>query len=95
MGKQAAKEEDGSAERAKEWRLQRKQKSAERSRTLANANERPDKDKDTDKDSLSLVIKEIQGSICMVSNQVEIDMIGEWIESVPQEWIREAIKIAA
>ena len=89
------KKEDGSAERAKEWRLQRKQKSAERSRTLANANERPDKDKDTDKDSLSLVIKEIQGSICMVSNQVELDMIGEWIESVPQEWIREAIKIAA
>ena len=31
----------------------------------------------------------------MVSNQVEIDMIGEWIESVPHEWIREAIKIAA
>ena len=31
----------------------------------------------------------------MVSNQVELDMIGEWIKSVPQQWISEAIKIAA
>lgn len=44
---------------------------------------------------LKEVIREIQGSICMVTSQVELDLVKDWTENVPRQWISEAVKIAA
>ncbi|MBP2665777.1 MAG: hypothetical protein H6Q76_757 [Firmicutes bacterium] len=42
-----------------------------------------------------VVVDLLTKNICMVSNQVEADMIGDWIETMPRDWIIEAIKQAA
>jgi len=34
-------------------------------------------------------------NICQVSNQIEADLIGDWIETMPRDWITEAIRQAA
>lgn len=44
---------------------------------------------------LNLIVKEIQDNICQITNQIELDLIRDWTESVPRQWITEAIKIAA
>jgi len=41
------------------------------------------------------VVESLSRDICPVSNQVEADMIRDWIETMPRDWILEAIKQAA
>lgn len=40
------------------------------------------------------VVVSLSRDICPVSNQVEADMIRDWIETMPRDWILEAIKAA-
>lgn len=54
--KRQPKREDGSAERAKQWR--------ERKRTQENAEKRPDTDSDTDTESISAVARTAEPSAC-------------------------------
>ena len=54
--KRQPKREDGSAERAKQWR--------ERKRTQENAEKRPDTDSDTDRESISAVARTAEPSAC-------------------------------
>lgn len=41
-----------------------------------------------------VVIDLLTKNICMVSKQVDVDMINDWIETMPRDWIVEAIKLA-
>lgn len=34
------------------------------------------------------------GKICLVNSQVVADMIGDWIETMPRDWIENAIRVA-
>lgn len=33
------------------------------------------------------------GKICMVNNQTDVDMIGDWVETMPRDWIENAIRM--
>lgn len=48
-----------------------------------------------DKAEFVEVVDFLTGNICMVSNQVEVDLINDWLETMPRDWITEAIKQAA
>ncbi|MHC1760544.1 MAG: DUF1376 domain-containing protein [Negativicutes bacterium] len=56
-----------------------------------NEEEKPEEEKET----RVVVFEYLTKNICLVSNQVEADMIGDWIETMPRDWIIEAIKQAA
>lgn len=102
--RQRAKE-DYSTERVQRFREKALKRNAmKRNETQGNA-PYTDTDTDTDSDSdtdseqsvesLERIIAQLTNKICMISNQVEIDTVSEWTKAVPEDWINEAIKIAA
>lgn len=48
-----------------------------------------------DEESFVVVVDHLTKNICMVSNQVEADLISEWTKALPRDWITEAINQAA
>jgi len=48
-----------------------------------------------EKETRVVVFEYLTKNICPVSNQVEADTVGDWIETMPRDWIIEAIKQAA
>jgi hypothetical protein len=48
-----------------------------------------------EKDEFAVVVDLLSKNICLVSNQVEADMIRDWLAQMPPGWVAEAIKQAA
>lgn len=48
-----------------------------------------------EKDEFAVVVDLISKNICLVSNQVEADMIKDWLVQMPPGWVAEAINQAA
>ena len=48
-----------------------------------------------EKDEFAVVVDLISTNICLVSNQVEVDMIRDWLANMPPGWVAEAINLAA
>lgn len=59
--------------------------------TTTTASPQPQKEKD----EFAVVVDLISQNICLVSNPVEADMIRDWLERLPPNWVSEAIKQAA
>jgi hypothetical protein len=50
---------------------------------------------DEKKETVAVVVKLLTESICPILNQIEADMVHEWVASVPRDWITAAVKQAA
>ena len=55
----------------------------------------PDNATGKEKDEFALVVDLLAKNICLVSNQVEADMIRDWLAQMPPGWVAEAINQAA
>ena len=63
--------------------------------TTTTTPEPPDNGTEKEKDEFAVVVDLITKNICMVSNQVEVDMIRDWLANMPPGWVAEAINQAA
>ena len=63
--------------------------------TLAETTTTPDTNPQQEKDEFVVVVDLLAKNICLVSNQVETDLIREWLAQMPPGWVREAIRLAA
>jgi len=52
-------------------------------------------DDDKPQDLFSEIVDLLTQNICMVTSQIKADLIRDWIETMPRDWIVEAIKQAA
>ena len=50
---------------------------------------------DEKKETAAVVFKLITENICPVLNSIQADMVRDWVESVPRDWITAAVNIAA
>ena len=50
---------------------------------------------DEKKETAAVVFKLITENICPVLNSIQADMVHDWVESVPRDWISAAVNIAA
>ena len=55
----------------------------------------PDNGTGKEKDEFAVVVDLLSKNICLVSNQVEADMIKDWLAQMPPGWVAEAINLAA
>jgi DnaD/phage-associated family protein len=91
---------DDSTFRVKKMREKNKENVTGKKRFSNDIVTPPDTDTDTDTevvvvDILRKTVKQLEQNICMISNQIELDTVKDWTTMVSEEWINEAIKIAA
>lgn len=55
----------------------------------------PDTDTEKEKDEFVVVVDLLANNICLVSNQVEADIIRDWLAQMPPGWVAGAIRQAA
>ena len=63
--------------------------------TTTTTPEPPDNGTGKEKDEFAVVVDLISKNICLVSNQVEADMIRDWLAQMPPGWVAQAINQAA
>ena len=63
--------------------------------TTTTTPEPPDSGTGKEKDEFAVVVDLISKNICLVSNQVETDLIRDWLANMPPGWVMEAIQQAA
>ena len=63
--------------------------------TLIESTTTPEKNPQQEKDEFVVVVDLLAKNICLVSNQVETDLIRDWLKVMPPGWVAGAIRQAA